>query len=111
MNNHATMASYVTGFALSVALTLVAYFAVEKHALPSQTLVLVIALLGVVQLLVQLALFLHLGKESKPRMHLAAFLFMALIVGIIVVGTLWIMAHLKYDPMPPIDVSTYLINQ
>lgn len=48
------------------------------------------------QLLVQLIFFLHLGRESKPRWNILVFLFAALVVLIVVVGSLWIMNNLDY---------------
>ena len=62
---------------------------------------------------VQLVFFLHLDEESGPRYKLAAFGFMALILLIVVVGSLWIMQHLNYNMthMSPQDKNDYMTIQ
>lgn len=103
--------SHIIGFILSLIITISAYSIVKNAVFDTTSLIFSIVLLGVLQAIIQLILFLHLGKESKPKIRLISFLFMILMVSIIVIGTLWIMAHLQYETMPPIDVNTYLINQ
>lgn len=93
--------SYITGFILSIVLTLAAYFLAVESVLTGWALDLAIALLAIAQALVQLILFLNLTREAKPRWNLIIFLFMVLIVFIVVFGSLWIMNNLKYNLMPP----------
>ena len=105
-----TFSSYVTGYGLSIVLTLVPFGLVINKMVEGWTLVLVLMTFAVAQLLVQLLFFLHLGKESRPRWNLMAFLFMLLVVLIVVIGSLWIMNSLNYhmsDPSmaEPLDVS------
>jgi cytochrome o ubiquinol oxidase operon protein cyoD len=91
------MKSYVSGFAVSLLLTLTAFALVAQHidtsqdALSHNVLIPVVIGLAIVQLMVQLVFFLHLGRESKPRFNLTAFLFMLLVVVLLVGGSLWIM--------------------
>ena len=98
--NPSTLQGYVTGFFLSLMLTVVAYFSVVKEALSGRALLVTILGLAIAQLLVQLVFFLHLGRESKPRHNLMVFGFMLLIIAIIVGGSLWIMDNLNYHMMP-----------
>ncbi len=102
---------YVAGFIMSVILTLVAYFLVSYHMLTTPAVLYAIAALGLVQLFIQLRLFLHLGKETSPKWRLVAFGFMVLIVLILVGGSLWIMTNLNYRSPSPTDVNKYLQNQ
>lgn len=97
---HASLRSYITGFVLSLLLTVAAYVSVVNEIVTGQTLVIAIVGLAVAQLLVQLIFFLHLGREEKPRLNLTVFAFMLLVVGIIVIGSLWIMDNLNYNMMP-----------
>lgn len=99
-HHHGTLKAYLVGFALSLLLTLAAYFVVAKQLATGHALVGWIVGLAVVQAIVQLVLFLHLGNEPKPRPHLVVFLFMALILIVIVLGSLWIMYNLDYRMMP-----------
>jgi cytochrome o ubiquinol oxidase operon protein cyoD len=91
-----TYKSYAVGYILCLLLTLAAYFVVEKQLLSGWMLISAVVFLGLIQISVQLILFLHLGIESKPRWNLITFFFMALVTAIIVIGSLWIMANLDY---------------
>ena len=101
--------TYIAGFILSLSLTLVAYVIVSQHLLNRGTIAAIICL-AVVQLFVQLVFFLHLGRESKPRWNLAVFSMAAIVVLILVLGSLWIMNHLNYN-MNPERVKQYLQSQ
>lgn len=94
---HGTLKSYVIGFILSMALTLFAFFLVDQQVLQSSDLVITIVTLAVIQMVIQLIFFFHMNKESPPFWNLCIFLFMALVLGIVVIGTLWVMYHLNYN--------------
>ncbi len=93
-----TLAKYGIGFGLSLLLTLAAYSLV-MYGGTSPWLLASITLLAVVQMVVQLIFFLHLGEEASPRAKLLSFIFMAGTLLIIVVGSLWIMANMNYNMM------------
>lgn len=110
-----SLRTYTIGFLLSIALTLVAFGAVELHihghlSLARDTVIAGIIGLALVQFLVQLFFFLHLGRETKPRWKLVVFGFMIGVVGILVIGSLWIMSNLNYR-MTPQEVTKYLRSQ
>ncbi len=106
-----TFNSYLTGFLLSVALTVVAFFMVAAKIFSGRVMMYIIVGLAVEQLLVQLVFFLHLHKESKPRWNLFIMLFMLLILAIVVIGSLWIMHHLNYNMMPEHEMDSYMIEE
>lgn len=89
--------SYAVGFGLSLLLTLAAYIIAAKQLTSGWTMIYVLAVLAITQLFVQLFFFLHLGRESRPRWNLTAFSFAAMVVVIVVFGTLWIMNNLSYS--------------
>jgi cytochrome o ubiquinol oxidase operon protein cyoD len=91
---HASVRSYLVGFIFSLALTFIAYFLVMGRVLPKDALTFAVVMLCVIQLGVQLVYFLHLGDEKKPYWNLQAFVFMATVLLIILIGTLWIMYDL-----------------
>lgn len=91
------MRSYVTGFVLSIVLTLIPYVIVVNHMFGKESLVFAVVLFGVTQLIVQVIFFLHLSKKSKPQWNIIVFVFTILIVSILVVGSLWVMANLNYN--------------
>jgi len=106
---HATLGAYVSGFVMSLLLTLLAYLLVVKDVVDASFVVPAIVVLAVVQFVVQLIFFLHLGRETKPRWNMMAFLFMLLVVFIVVAGSLWIMANLDYNMSHNTD--SYLLKQ
>ena len=105
-----TLRTYVIGFVASIVLTLGAYLLVAHHLLSRRLLIAAVIGLALVQFLVQLLFFLHLGRESKPRWKLMVALFMIMVVLILVFGSLWIMTNLSYR-MSPEQINTYMNNQ
>jgi cytochrome o ubiquinol oxidase subunit IV len=95
--------SYIIGFVLSVALTLLAYYPVwlhvnSQHMMFSHELIMwFIVALAFVQLVIQLLFFLHLGQESRPRWKLAMLVCFMGVVLIVVIASIWIMQHLNYN--------------
>ena len=106
---------YVYGFVLSLVLTLAAYLLVQHHLAthhvfpPDNVMVVLLMILALTQLMVQLIFFLHLGRESKPRWNLVIFLFAAMVVFILVAGSLWIMWNLNYH-MAPVPSDQEIIH-
>jgi len=94
-----TLKKYIIGFIASLFTTLVAYNMVTGHVMTGVGLVVVLGGLALIQMAIQLIFFLHLDEESGSRYKLAAFGFMAGILFIVVVGSLWIMHHLNYNMM------------
>ena len=67
---------------------------------PPTALTYTIASFALVQAIVQLIFFLHLGQEGKPHWETFIFFFMLLILMIIVLGSLWVMNDLNERMMP-----------
>jgi cytochrome o ubiquinol oxidase subunit IV len=101
---------YLIGFLSSLVLTLAAYLTVTHHTLTRRLLIASVAALALIQAVVQLVFFLHLGDETKPRWRLTVLLFMLMVVGILVFGSLWIMYNLNYHQTPQ-QIYKYLNNQ
>ena len=110
---HGSVSSYVIGFILSIALTLAAYFTVSEDLLSGWVLAFILIVLAFVQLMVQLFLFLHLGREPRPKWNLQMFLFAVLVVGILVIGSMWIMSNLDYNmhDMKPQETNEYIFEE
>lgn len=104
-----TLALYVSGFILSLILTDAAYLAVTEQLFSGSVLMWIIIGLAILQVLVQLYFFLHLGRETKPRWKLVVLLFMLLVLFIVVFGSLWIMQNLDYNMMPH-EAGEYIIQ-
>jgi cytochrome o ubiquinol oxidase operon protein cyoD len=110
MNGEGTFRTYLVGFLWSLVLTFAAYDLVIHHTLSATPLVAAIIGLALVQFVIQLVFFLHLGRETKPRWKLFVFFFMIMVVLILVLGSLWIMHNLNYR-MTPQQVNSYMNNQ
>ncbi len=117
-----TFKSYVTGFTLSLALTLAAFFVVIRPGffrLGSAEIVAAIITLALSQFFVQITFFLHLWRKPGPsasahamadkRWNVVVFASTIGIVLILVVGSLWIMNHLNYN-MTPQDINDYMLK-
>jgi cytochrome o ubiquinol oxidase operon protein cyoD len=89
--------SYVIGFLLSVITTLLAYFIVVNGIWSTQVAIYAVLGIAVVQLVVQVVFFLHIGRGS--RWKLLTFLFTLMVVAILVGGSIWIMHNLNYNMM------------
>lgn len=94
--------TYIFGFVLSLTLTVAAFAMVAAHVssghefISHEVAAAALSILAVVQLIVQLMLFLHVGEEEKPRFNLMALSFALVTVVILVGGTLWIMQNLMH---------------
>lgn len=89
----------IIGFALSLICTIIAYLVVSELILRPYAYLVIAGTLGFLQTVVQVIYFFHLGLESKPRWNLLMFLFMALVVFLIIGGSIWIMYNLNYNMM------------
>jgi cytochrome o ubiquinol oxidase operon protein cyoD len=117
--NQGTLKSYIVGFISSIVLTLAAFFAVVDPGffhlghfgqLGSGALLATILTLAIVQLIVQLYFFLHLGAEAGSSWKLPMFVSTIVFVLLIVIGSLWIMGHLNYN-MTPAQINQYMQDQ
>jgi len=97
---HGSTTSYLIGFVLSVILTAIPFYLVMTHAMPAASLIPAVIGIGVVQILVHLVFFLHMNTSSGQLWNNAAFVFTLVILGILIVGSLWIMYHLNMNMMP-----------
>jgi cytochrome o ubiquinol oxidase operon protein cyoD len=107
-----TYKSYIAGFILSIVLTLAAYFAVVDGGWSATTILAIILALAVVQLIVQMFFFLHVGAQPGRSWKLTVFGSTLVLVLIIVIGSLWIMNHLNYNMMAnPAQMQQYINDQ
>ena len=108
-DTHITLKSYIFGFILSILFTLSAYWTATSSTLTSKLALTVIIVLAFLQLITQMIFFLHLGKEKKPRWNIFIFFTTLIGIGILVIGSLWIMNHLNYN-MTPDQMNRFIIH-
>lgn len=97
-NNH-SLKTYLIGFTLAVALTLIPFGLVWTGALPSMTTLVLIIVAALAQVLVHLYFFLHLNFRSTPYENLLALAFATILILIMVGGSIWIMFDLHHRMM------------
>lgn len=112
-SEHGTTKSYIVGFILSLVFTFIPYYLVVEKVITGTGLLVTILGFAVLQMLVQIIFFLHLGREKGPRWQLAFFVSTVGIILVVVVGSLWIMSHLHYNmtPVTREDASKKLVEK
>lgn len=90
---HREIRSYAWGVGVALVLTLVPFALVQWAAIPRFSRLIVVGAFALVQMLVHLRFFLHIGFRQK-REDLQLILFSALLLFIMVAGTIWIMSSL-----------------
>lgn len=104
-----TMKSYVIGFILSLIFTFIPYYLVKYQILSGSSLLIMILGFAVLQLIVQVIFFLHLGRGPKPNWNLFFFIATVGIILVVVGGSIMIMSNL-YRNMTPLDQVSKLTN-
>lgn len=72
----------------------------------------VILAAALIQLVVQLYFFLHISGGEKPRWRLHSFWFAAMMIMIVVVGSIWVMKNLDYNMgMSPEQMYKFMLEE
>ncbi len=108
-HEHGTLKSYVIGFILSLIFTVIPYYLVVNQTITGTPLLLAIMSFAVVQMIIQITFFLHLGRGPKPKWNLFFFGSTVGIILVVVGGSIVIINNLHYN-MQPSDQVKKLIN-
>ena len=95
----ATIRTYMTGLALALVLTIIPFAAVAFGWLPTGPLAILIATAAIVQVLVHFRWFLHIDLRHTEPDRLAMLAFAAVLLFIMIGGTLWVMFDLNMRMM------------
>lgn len=90
-----TLKLYITGFIICLILTAMSFLLAGTKIFQTGYLIASLIFLAIVQAFVQLVFFMHFGKEAKPRWMMLVFYFMATILLIVVILSLWIIFDLN----------------
>lgn len=107
----ASIRTYLIGFGLALILTLAAYFMVMGEWATGYVLVGLLLGLAIVQTIIQLVFFLHLGREDKPQWNAIFLLNTIGIIILIVAASIWVMNSLNYRMMTPEIMIQYSIEE
>ncbi len=97
---HVSRRGYLVGFLLSVVLTAIPFWLVMTGTLDKQATSIIIIAFAVIQILVHTVCFLHVNTQSENGWTLMAYVFTAVLVLIVLAGSLWIFYHLNTNMMP-----------
>lgn len=92
--------TYVLGFIGSIALTLSAYAISVYHLVSTDVLIPLVLVLACMQFMTQVLGFLHVSGAPSSRNRLIALLYCALMVIVLVIGSMWIMSSLGARMVP-----------
>lgn len=99
-HGHGSRKDYLIGFLASVVLTAIPFGLVMTGALEPTATAAIVVILAVVQILVHTVYFLHVDTKAEGGWTLVALVFTAIMVLIVIFGSLWIMYHLHGNMMP-----------
>ena len=100
-HSHGSRRGYLIGFALSAVLTAIPFWLAMSGVLDKSAAAILITLLAFAQIVVHTIFFLHVNTKAEGGWILMAFLFTAVMIFIVISGSLWIMYHLHGNMMPP----------
>lgn len=96
----AHLATYVLGLGLATLLTIASFWVAKTHLIYDPGIPMALATLAVAQMGIHLVFFLHLTTAPDNTNNILALAFGLLIVGLVIFGSVWIMAHLNHNMMP-----------
>ena len=96
--------AYVIGLALALVLTGVSFWVASTSALWGPGVAVGLVVLAIAQMGVHLVFFLHITSGPDNTNNVLALAFGVLIVFLVMVGTIWIMAHMNMNMAPSPDM-------
>jgi cytochrome o ubiquinol oxidase operon protein cyoD len=98
---HFKLGGYLTGFAVAAIMTAIPFWIVMAHPIGNAVVAAsIVVAFAVAQIVVQTVAFLHVNARAQGGWTLVAYIFTAVLLLIIVGGSLWIMHHLASNMMP-----------
>jgi cytochrome o ubiquinol oxidase operon protein cyoD len=99
------VASYVIGLLLAVTFTATSFWVASTPVLWGPGIGVGLAVLAIAQMGIHLVFFLHLTSGPDNTNNVLALAFGVLVVFLIMAGTLWIMANLNANMVPPAAIA------
>jgi len=93
--------SYVIGLALALLLTGISFWVASTSALWGPGVAVGLVVLAIAQMGIHLVFFLHITSGPDNTNNVLALAFGVLIAFLVLVGTIWIMAHMAANMGPP----------
>ncbi|GGE76896.1 cytochrome o ubiquinol oxidase subunit IV [Streptosporangium jomthongense] len=97
---HGSLRSYITGLLLSIILTAIPFGMVMAGSFSKTVTVIAISVMAILQIILQLTLFMHMNLKTREGRDSGSFLFFAVVTLTLVVGgSVWIMYNLHINLM------------
>ena len=97
--------SYVVGLGFALILTGVSFWVASTSALWGPGVAVGLVVLAIAQMGVHLVFFLHITSGPDNTNNVLALAFGVLIVFLVMIGTIWIMAHMNYNMTPGPEIT------
>ncbi|MGH8159894.1 MAG: cytochrome o ubiquinol oxidase subunit IV [Rhodanobacter sp.] len=97
---HGSFGSYVIGYIAAMLLTIAAFVVARSTDMAPFSIEAALAVLAIAQMLVHLIFFLHINTAPAQKTNVMAFAATMLIIAIVIIGSMWIMAHLNHNMVP-----------
>jgi cytochrome o ubiquinol oxidase subunit IV len=97
---HGSLPKYLTGFGFAVLLTLTSFWAAGTHLVWAPGVPVLLAALAIAQMGVHLVYFLNVSSAPDQTNNFLALAFGIFVVGLVVFGSMIIMANLNANMMP-----------
>jgi len=97
---HGSVKSYVIGFILSLIFTAVPYYLVDNKIFSGTKLLVTIICFAIIQMIIQVFFFLHLGRGPKPLYNIVFFIGTVGLIIVVVGGSIFIINNLHYYMAP-----------
>jgi cytochrome o ubiquinol oxidase operon protein cyoD len=103
--------AYVIGLVLALVLTVVSFWVASTSALWGPGIAVGLVVLAIAQMGIHLVFFLHITSGPDNTNNVLALAFGVLIVFLVMVGTIWIMAHLAANMGPTPEMTNMMIQR
>ena len=100
VHTHGTRRSYLIGLGYAVILTLASFWASSTDLIYSPGVPILLGVLAIAQMGVHLVFFLHISSAPDQTNNILALAFGIFVVGLLVFGSMIIMANLNHNMMP-----------
>ena len=100
VHRHGSRRSYMIGLVYAVILTLASFWASSTDVIYPHGVPILLGVLAIAQMGIHLVFFLHISSAPDQTNNILALAFGIFVVGLLVFGSMIIMAHLNHNMMP-----------
>jgi cytochrome o ubiquinol oxidase operon protein cyoD len=99
---------YMVGLGLAALLTAASFYFAGSNLVYGPSVPILLVVLAIAQMGVHLVFFLHITSGPDNTNNALALAFGVLVVGLVVIGSIWIMSHLDHNMMSPREMMDHM---